>query len=225
MRITTGLERLDELIEGGFPEKTAILLSGGPGAGKTLMGLNFLIEGAKNGEKCCYLSLTESEEELKRAIDSIESLRAANDFLDKNLILKCMEIGDELCNNVDYFIKTISTYPKLDRIVVDNINKLLIFADTRKSYRINVVKLIKHLKEKANCSLVLCETEGDVVDTKNGEAFECDGVIHLSFLELEEKPMRTIRIQKLRYTDFEPHVSREIIINKKCIRMGPTKVI
>ncbi len=58
--ITTGLTGLDKLMGGGFPKGTAVLLSGGPGAGKTLFGLNFLVDGAEKGEKCYYLSISES---------------------------------------------------------------------------------------------------------------------------------------------------------------------
>ena len=223
MRITTGIDGLDKLIEGGFPEKTAILLSGGPGSGKTLLGMNFLLDGAQKGEKCCYVSLSENESELKRAAGSIDSLKSASKYMEKNLIFKHMNIGYDL--NVKSFLETISEYPKMDRIVIDNVNKLLMFADTKKMYRMVLADLIKHLKEKVSCTLILCESDGDSIDTGNGEAFECDGALHLSFLELEEKPMRILRIQKLRYTDFEPHVARNIVISKKDIRMGRTSVI
>lgn len=223
MRTTTGLDGLDKMIEGGFPQKTAILLSGGPGTGKTLFGLNFLIEGAKKDEKCCYLSLSENEEELKRAVESIDSFRVANDFLGKNLIFKHMEIGDEL--NVEYFMKVISSYPKLDRIVIDNVNKLFIFAESKRNYRTNFIKLIRHLKEKAECSLILCETMNDEVDTGNGEAFECDGVINLSFSELEEKPKRMLQVYKLRYTSFDARSSRELNIDRNKISLSRTKII
>ena len=61
MTISTGLSGFDERIGGGFPNKTKILVSGGPGTGKTLFGLNFLLNGAINGEKCCYVSLSEEK--------------------------------------------------------------------------------------------------------------------------------------------------------------------
>ena len=70
-RVATGIERLDKLIEGGFPSQTSILLSGNAGSGKTLFALNFLLEGAKKGEKCYYLSLSENALELSRAAQGI----------------------------------------------------------------------------------------------------------------------------------------------------------
>jgi KaiC/GvpD/RAD55 family RecA-like ATPase len=46
-RIPTGIPGLDELIEGGFPEGASILLSGGPGSGKTIGAMQFIYEGAR----------------------------------------------------------------------------------------------------------------------------------------------------------------------------------
>ncbi len=63
------------------------------------------------------------------------------------------------------------------------------------------------------------------MDTGNGESFECDGVLHLSFTEFEEKPLRTLRIDKLRYTSFEPRVAHELIIDNKGLRLSERKVI
>jgi circadian clock protein KaiC len=223
MRITTGLPSLDKLIDGGFPTKTVILLSGGPGTGKTLLGLNFLIEGAAKGEKCYYLSVCESKEELLRACEKIDSLKKANKYIDKNLLIEMFTLGEKI--NLDHFTRLFADYPNIHRLVIDNINKLLLFAENKKDYRIKLAEILRYLREKVECSLLLCETKGDEIDTGNGEAFDCDGVLCVSFLELEEKPMRTLEIYKLRYTSFDPRVHHELLINSKNIRLTTTKVI
>jgi circadian clock protein KaiC len=223
MRITTGLPSLDKLIDGGFPSKTVILLSGGPGTGKTLLGLNFLIEGAANGEKCYYLSVSESKEELLRACEEIDSLKKAKKYLNKNLLIETFPLGEKI--NLEHFTRTFANYPNTHRLVIDNVNKLLIFAEDNKEYRVKLTEILRHLKDKVECSLLICETKGDEIDTGNGEAFDCDGVLHVSFLELEEKPMRTLDIYKLRYTSFEPRVHHELLINNRGIRLTATKVI
>jgi len=223
MRITTGLSSLDRMIDGGFPSKTVILFSGGPGTGKTLFGLNFLIEGAAKGERCYYLSVSESKEELLRACEEIESLKKAKKYLNKNLLIETLPLGEKI--NLEMFTNSFSTYPNIHRLVIDNINKLLLLAENNKDYRMKLAEIIKYLKDKIECSLLLCETKGEEIDTGNGEAFDCDGVLHVSFLELEEKPMRTLEIYKLRYTSFEPRVLHEFLINSKGIRLTPTKVI
>jgi len=62
-RVPTGINGLDPLIEGGFPEGSLILLAGNPGTGKTVFSMNFLFKGAKDyGENGIYVSFAESED-------------------------------------------------------------------------------------------------------------------------------------------------------------------
>jgi circadian clock protein KaiC len=216
-RVSTGLKKLDELLGGGFPGETVILVSGSAGTGKTLLGLNFVAEGARKGENSCYLSLNENKAELLRACEGIAALEDAKKYMGKTLDMKTMTMGEGI--DIYYFTEMFSSYPKIDRLVIDNVNKLLLFAESKKEYRIQLSRLIRYLKEKVNCSLLVCETEYDnrdkVIDTGVGESFECDGVVHLSFLEFEEKPMRTLEVYKMRYTEIEPKIPHEFIINSK----------
>jgi len=221
--VSTGLPRLDKLLDGGFPSKTVILVSGGPGTGKTLFGLNFVVKGASKGEKCCYVSVCEGKEELLRACKNIDALDDVKKYVDKNLIFKDIPLGKRI--DLDYFTNIFSSYPKVDRLVIDNVNKLLMFAENNKEYRIKLSELVRYLKDKVDCVLLMCETEKDEIDTGNGEAFECDGVIHLSFLEFEEKPLRTLEVHKLRYTSFEPKIPHELVIDGKSLRLSGTKII
>lgn len=221
-KVTTGLTKLDKLLGGGFPAKTTILVSGGPGTGKTLLGLKFLIEGASKGEKCCYVSLNEDREELLRACKNIKTLKNAENHLNKNLAIEHIPLGENI--TMKKFIEIIASYPKIDRLVIDNVNKLLIFAESKRSYRLHLSELVKHLKNMG-CTLLLCETTEDKIDTGNGESFECDGVVHLSFLELEEKPMRILNVHKLRYTSFEPKIPHELVIDDRDLRLTETKII
>lgn len=222
-KVPTGIQKLDKLLGGGFPEKTVILLSGGPGTGKTLFGLNFLLEGARKGERVCYVSLSETKEEIVRACKGIEKLKDVEKFLGKNLAIEYIGLSDSDVN-LKMFVSLIREYPKIDRIIIDNANKLLMFADNPRSYRINFSQIIECLKN-AGCSLIICETDGECIDGGNGEAYECDGVVNLSFLELEEKPMRSLTIHKLRYSSFDAKVPHELVIDNSGIRLGETKVI
>ncbi len=61
----TGVEGLDDILSGGLSRRHVFLLEGSPGTGKTTISLQFLIEGAVNGERCLYVSLSESESELR----------------------------------------------------------------------------------------------------------------------------------------------------------------
>lgn len=63
-KVSTGIVGLDEVLRGGFPEDSLTLLSGGPGAGKTMFGLEFLTRGAQNGHPGIMLTFEEREESL-----------------------------------------------------------------------------------------------------------------------------------------------------------------
>jgi circadian clock protein KaiC len=64
-RLSTGLPELDEVIEGGIPEKSLVLVAGNPGSGKTTFCVHFIAEGLANQESVVYLSLGESEQEFR----------------------------------------------------------------------------------------------------------------------------------------------------------------
>ena len=93
MTVTTGLKGLDSAIGGGLPKNSVVLLSGGPGTGKTLVGLKYLLEGAKKKEKVCYISLNEKESELLRACDSVKSLNSVRKYLGKNFAIEHIPMG------------------------------------------------------------------------------------------------------------------------------------
>src|ERR1041385_8032600 len=64
-RASTGIEGLDHVLGGGFARNRLHLLEGSPGTGKTTIALQFLMTGAATGERGIYVSLAETEEELR----------------------------------------------------------------------------------------------------------------------------------------------------------------
>jgi len=222
-RYTTGLSGLDKFVEGGLPEQTVTLLSGNAGTGKTLLALNFLLAGAKKGEKGVFISLNEGKSDLLRACDSITQLKPIGKYLGKNILIQ--EINLEEVIDLEYFTKIFETYSNVDRVVIDNINKLLLFSNGDKDYRINLSRVIKNLRANVGSSLLLCETLDHTLDTNRGEVYEADGVINISFLEVEEKPSRTLAIAKMRYTAFDAYVQHELSISKKGLKLTKAKFI
>src|SRR5258705_2506742 len=61
----TGIWGLDDILSGGFSREHMFLVEGAPGTGKTTIGLQFLMDGARAGEKCLYITLSETERELR----------------------------------------------------------------------------------------------------------------------------------------------------------------
>jgi circadian clock protein KaiC len=69
-RVATGVEGLDDIIEGGFPQGHIYLLEGETGTGKTTIGLQFLLEGARLGERGLFITLSSSQQELAEVAHS-----------------------------------------------------------------------------------------------------------------------------------------------------------
>jgi len=65
-RVSTGIEGLDGLLQGGYPQGSVILVAGTPGTGKTIVCFQYLNAGVKNGEKCLYLT---SDERIKNLVN------------------------------------------------------------------------------------------------------------------------------------------------------------
>src|SRR5512146_531664 len=70
VRLKSGSEGLDDILGGGFPSNHLYLLEGDPGTGKTTLALQFLLEGTRAGERCLYVTLSESELELQGVAES-----------------------------------------------------------------------------------------------------------------------------------------------------------
>ncbi|WP_018991757.1 ATPase domain-containing protein [Aromatoleum toluclasticum] len=66
LRIGSGIDGLDEVLCGGFIKDRAYLVRGGPGTGKTMLGLHFLAAGARQGERCLFITLAEPEKQLRQ---------------------------------------------------------------------------------------------------------------------------------------------------------------
>ncbi len=62
-RVPTGVQGLDDLIEGGFPKNSIVIISGEPGTGKTTFALQFIYEGVKKGEPGVFITFEEKVNE------------------------------------------------------------------------------------------------------------------------------------------------------------------
>ena len=69
-RVRTGIEGLDDVLDGGLPKDRLFLLTGEPGTGKTTLAMQFLLEGVRNGEVSVYVTLSETADELRATATS-----------------------------------------------------------------------------------------------------------------------------------------------------------
>src|SRR6188472_4469282 len=68
--VATGIAGFDDIIGGGFTRDRLYLIEGNPGSGKTTFALQYLLEGARLGERGLYITLSETAEELRAVADS-----------------------------------------------------------------------------------------------------------------------------------------------------------
>ncbi|MEM3390848.1 MAG: ATPase domain-containing protein, partial [Archaeoglobaceae archaeon] len=70
MRLKTGIPGMDEILNGGIPERNVVLLSGGPGTGKTIFGQQFLWYGLQSNEPGVYVALEEHPVQIRQNMAS-----------------------------------------------------------------------------------------------------------------------------------------------------------
>ncbi len=88
-RVKTGIRGLDEILGGGLPSRRVHLVQGNPGAGKTTLALQFLLDGARQGERGLYISLSETREE-------VQTVAASHGWeLGDLTIFEASRLGDE----------------------------------------------------------------------------------------------------------------------------------
>lgn len=95
--ISTGIEGLDRILGGGLPGPRLYLAQGAPGTGKTTFGLQFLLTGARNGEKVVYVTLSQSRAEL-------EQIAASHGWSLDGIIIEELESAETLGEAADQTI-------------------------------------------------------------------------------------------------------------------------
>src|SRR5690242_17027609 len=66
----SGVDGLDDILRGGFPRNCLFLITGTPGTGKTSLAIQFLLEGVRRGERCLYVTLSETKAEMDKVARS-----------------------------------------------------------------------------------------------------------------------------------------------------------
>ena len=219
-RILTGIAGLDAMLEGkGFYKGSSILVSGGPGTGKTSIGAHFALAATARDEHCIYFSFEESEPQLVRnmrsigidlqpAIDkgllSIVSVRATTHGLEMHLTRMMHQVQDQ----------------KPDVIVVDPLSALegggsLAQANTM------VLRLVDHLKMAGATTLYLSVKDGDDQANLNVSSL-MDSWITIKNVQMERDLERKLFIVKSRGMSHSADV-REIRIGAQGVQISERK--
>ncbi len=165
-RAQTGIRGLDDVLTGGLPRGRIYLLKGAAGAGKTTMGLQFLLNGAAQGESGLYVALSENRAELEEvahshgwdlnAIEVQEMVDSGEVRVedDNTLFLPAeVELGETTRRILEAVERTGSS-----RVVIDSLSEIRYLAGTEVRYRRQVMAL-KQLFMSKNCTAFLVDDE------------------------------------------------------------------
>lgn len=162
----TGIWGLDEVLSGGFSRGHVFLLEGAPGTGKTTIALQFLTEGARSGEKCLYITLSETENELRGSAashgwtldDNIDvfELLPPESLLDSDQQQSLLYSSDlELGETTRQIFQAIER-AKPSRVVLDSLSEIRLLAQSSLRYRRQILA-IKHYFAKFGTTVLLLD--------------------------------------------------------------------
>ncbi len=194
-RVSTGVPGLDESIEGGIPKGFSVVVTGPPGTGKTTFCMQFLIEGAKNDEKCIFFSFEERVEQL------VQHFMRFGWDIGKYIDDGYLEIFGMSMLTSEEMIEIIESY-RPERVVFDSINVFAEPSDFRKSGAWR--SLLRMLKVKKISSLFITEKHhGIEVKQFDDYDFLGDGILFLDSIqtnEIDTTPTPVMAVQKMRAT-------------------------
>jgi len=170
----TGVPGLDDILLGGLANGRVFLLEGSPGTGKTTMALSFLREGAKLGERGLYITLSETEQELRAGAEShgweigedieIFEVVPPESLLDSDqqqslLYASDLELGETTKLIFDAVERT-----KAKRVVIDSLSEIRLLAQSSLRYRRQILALKHYFARLGSTVLLLDDLTADTLD-------------------------------------------------------------
>src|ERR1700674_197230 len=201
----TGIKGFDEITEGGLPKNRTTLFCGSTGTGKTLLGINFLINGAINyNEPGLFMSFEETEDELYKDVASLnldlQELVSQKKILLEHVLLERRDIQESDFNLEGLLIRLEHAIQLIGakRVVLDSIESLFAGLTDVGILRLEVKRLFRWLKKKQVTAVITGEpVQGSY--TRHGlEEHISDCIILLDNRVREQISTRRIRVIKYR---------------------------
>jgi circadian clock protein KaiC len=209
-RDRTGVAGLDDVLNGGLPSHRLYLVRGTPGVGKTTLALQYLMEGAAKGGSVLYITLSETEDEIRQVADShgwtldgirIFELSSADQDLqlqDENTLYSTEDV--DLKETIRVLLERVEEI-KPTRVVFDSLSEIRLLAQTAMRYRRQLLALKQFFAGRACTVLLLDDQSGPGTD------LQVESLVH-GVVTLEQSPTpygadrRRLRVMKLRGSRF-----------------------
>jgi circadian clock protein KaiC len=207
-RCSLGIAGLDDILMGGLPRNRVYLVRGGAGSGKTTLGLQYLLEGARQGESCLYITLSESEQELESVaashgwkLDGIELLGLAQiEGLIKPETQTVLHPAEHELGRTLKVIQSRAQSVRPVRIVIDSLAELRLMAQNPLRFRRQVLVLKSFFAQFQTTALLLDET---IKDGEPQVQTLVHGVLELQMRNPEYGPTRrrlgVLKLRGLKY--------------------------
>ncbi len=202
----TGIQGLDEVMFGGVPKGRPTLICGGAGCGKTLFGIEFLVNGARKfGEPGVFVSFEETDEELTKNVASLhfdlKKLEMQKKLLIEHIYIERSQIEESGSYDLEGLFVRLGHAIDLigaKRVVLDTIEVLFAGLDNQSILRSEIRQLFRWLKEKGVTAIVTGE-RGEGMLTRHGlEEYVSDCVILLDHRVTDQLSIRRLRVVKYR---------------------------
>ena len=201
-----GVGGLDDITAGGLARGRLFLLEGSPGTGKTTIATKFLLAGAEAGEKGLYITLSETEDELRDgarshgwSLDQLEifELIPPENLLDEDQQQSLLYSSDlELGETTKRILEAVERL-KPSRIVLDSLSEIRLLAQSSLRYRRQILAL-KHFFVRHEATVLMLDDLTASADDRTMHSI-AHGVIRLEELAPEYGPeRRRLKVQKYR---------------------------
>jgi circadian clock protein KaiC len=207
---STGITGLDEILGGGFPKHHVYLLQGDPGAGKTTLSLQFLLEGARKGEKGLYITLSESVKELHAVARShgwsLDDITIFEQLVGEEMLTEDEDLTlfnpseVELGETVNNLLREVERI-KPKRVVLDSLSEIRLLSQSSLRYRKQILALKDFFARRSITALFLDDRTAERNDLQLHSVPH--GVVVLERLApLYGSPRRRLEVVKVRGVNF-----------------------